>query len=734
MKLTKLKQSRRSSRSGGLRDVTSRKVSAETALLCCFRVAVEYGAFFNIDAVQERNMAGLTETSVGDLVRLGSDFKLSLTPARLGWSDLLTTRFTGPVLLILKNGNVVVLRGMRAGERPQAMVYDPLFAAKIDLPLSREQLEAAWDGPAILTNPAPAATGEERHFGFSWFAGRLFREHRVMRDIFISAMSMNLVTLAVPLFFQIIIDKVLTSRATSTLTVLSFGVCVLLLFDSVFNYLRNLLLAHLTRKFDQTVSDETVGHLLTLPVDYFNRNSRGVIVYKLNEANNVRDFLASRLFNTFLDMTGVLVVLPVLTFYSLELTGLTLIISAITFVIIAIVSRRFRRQLEVVNAIEARRKGVLVEFIQGITTIKTLAIETHCLRLWRRLSGDAATSSLRLSETAASARAVLSGLEKSITVVIAIFGVTLVLNGKLSLGALVAFNMLVTRVSGPLINSASLLQDYQKAVLSLRMLGDLMQTKPEARTGQLMTPIKGRIEFIDVTFSYPGQITPALNKFSLTIEPGQRVGMVGRSGSGKTTVTRLLQGLYQPQSGTIRIDGTDIKEMDVDYLRSRIGVVMQENFFFRGSVRENLGLTRPDASLEEIIRAARHAGADEFIQQLAQGYMTLLEENAQNLSGGQRQRLAIARAILGKPPLLVFDEATSALDPESEEIVRSSMRTICHGRTTLIVTHRLSFIRDADLIVVLDRGGITATGAHNALLRQSLVYRKFWNQQSQVLA
>jgi len=427
------------------------QVNVNTALACCLRVAVENGDPPNVDAIRERHAAGLSEFTLGELLGLNVELHLTLRAAQLNWSDLFTRTFDGPVLLVLKNHNVVLLRGIQSQELDRAVIYDPLDERGADLFLEREVLEAAWDGVAIATAPLSAAPTDKK-FGFAWFTGKLFSEKRIMRDIFVAAMAMNLVVIAVPLFFQIILDKVLTNHAISTLTVLSIGVGTLIVFDAVFNYLRNLLLGHLTRKFDQSVSNETIDHLLSLPVDYFTRNSRGGIVHKLQEANNVRDFLASRLFNTVLDLTGVVVILPVLLIDSLELTVLVLAVLSIAFLIMTITSYRFRSQLETVNAIEGRRKGVLVEFIQGITTIKTLAIETRCMRIWRRLSADAAAAGLKLSQTAAVARSVLGSMEKGVSVLIGAIGVMLVLNEQLSVGALVAFNMMMMRITGPLIN------------------------------------------------------------------------------------------------------------------------------------------------------------------------------------------------------------------------------------------------------------------------------------------
>jgi ATP-binding cassette, subfamily B, bacterial HlyB/CyaB len=291
--------------------------------------------------------------------------------------------------------------------------------------------------------------------------------------------------------------------------------------------------------------------------------------------------------------------------------------------------------------------------------------------------------------------------------------------------------MLAGRVSGPLVQLVALVHEYQETVLSVRMLGEIMNAPPEPNSaGGLKPDLSGRLDFSDVTFRYPDVGEPALNDISVALHAGQFIGVVGRSGSGKTTFSRLIQGLYPVQTGLIRLDGHDIREIDLTHLRRSIGVVPQDAFLFRGSVRENIAVTRPEASLAEIVEAARLAGAEEFIQRLPRGYDTPLVEGAVNLSGGQKQRLSIARALLRKPLILILDEATSALDPDSEAVVQSSLRHIARGRTTIVISHRLTTIRDADTILVFERGRIIDAGSHDDLVKRCAIYRQLWMRQT----
>jgi len=706
-------------------------VSSETALACLFRLGAQNGVYAEVGAVRRRNLIEGDTIPVARLVELAGEFGSRAERIRLDWEALRNTPFSHPIVLLLDNKNAVILMGVRRNGPEEVAVSDPVFRDGEPFFLAREDLERAWAGAALVVTPLPP-TKADTAFGFSWFTTKLFAERRLMRDIVVAALVMHLIGLSVPIFFQLLVDKVVPNQAFSTLYALSAGVGVLILFDAGFNYLRNYLLAFITRRLDHQVANSTIEHLLHLPIDYFHANPSGVTAYKLQEANNVRDFLASRLFNTFLDFLAVIIYLPVLLLYSWQLTLIVLAVSATAFVVLAAMSRTFRKRLTEVNEIEGRRKAFLFEILNGIATIKTLALEPRSLLRWRRHTEEAASKSLSLDHTAASARSVVTSLERGMSVGIGALGALFVLSDQMTVGALVAFNMLGLRLVQPLIHASSLMQDYQRSVLSLKLLAQLMQTAPEPSSGQLAPTIRGHIEFDSVTFHYPASPTPAIKEISFTIEPGQIVGIVGRSGSGKTTITRLIQGLYRPQAGLVNIDGQDLKELDLAHLRTQIGVVLQENFLFRGTVRENIAMTKPAASLDDIVRVAQLAGAHEFIQRLPQGYSTILEESATNLSGGQRQRLAIARALIHDPPVLIFDEATSSLDPESEAIIQQHLAAIARGRTIILVTHRLSFVARADAIIVVDGGHLVQVGRHDALLGSCLPYKQLWSQQARM--
>ena len=712
-------------------DAANTIVSVETGLSCLFRLGVQNGVYAEIGAVRRRSLIESENLPVARLADVAGEFGLAAVPERLDWSALRTRAFGHPLMLVLKNTNAVILMGVRRDGPDEVAISDPLHRDGEVFFLTRADLERAWDGAAMVVTPLPPSK-EDAAFGFSWFTSKLFAERRLLRDVVIAALTMHLIALSVPIFFQLLVDKVIPNQAFATLYTISAGVGVLILFDGGFNFLRNYLLSFITRKLDHVVATETVDHLMRLPIDYFHANPSGVTAYKLQEANNVREFLASRLFNTVLDGLGVIIFLPVLLIYSWQLTVIVLGVSGLAFITLAVMSGTFRNQLRDVNEIEGRRKAFLFEILNGMQTIKTLALEPRSMLRWRRYTDESAAKTLSLDQTAAKARAVIGSLERGMSVGIGALGALFVLNDQMTVGALVAFNMMGLRLAQPLIHASTLMQDYQRAVLSLKLLAQLMQTKPEPTTGQLAPKIHGHIEFEGVTFHYPGQAAPAIKDISFDINPGQMVGIVGRSGSGKTTITRLIQGLYRPQAGLIKIDGQDLKELELAHLRTQIGVVLQENFLFRATVRENIAVTKPTASLDEVVRAAQLAGAHEFIQRLPHGYSTMLEESAANLSGGQRQRLAIARALIHDPPVLIFDEATSALDPESEAIIQQHLSAIARGRTIIIISHRLSFVARSNLIIVVDQGMLSQIGTHDALLHSCLPYNQLWSQQTRV--
>jgi ATP-binding cassette subfamily B protein len=710
----------------------------QTALSCLAKVAARHGVDLSVDRLRHTYAIGNNPISQTLLLRIAKEAGLRARVAPLKWDTLLGLGEAYPALVQLANGNwVVVIAACHDAAGEDALsIFDPLAERPEPLVVAQKNFCDNWRGEVILVKRSRAQEASQRPFGFRWFVPELIRERRLLTDVAVAAVLLYALGLITPFYFQLVIDKVLVHESFTTLLVLTAGAAIALAFDALFSFLRRYLLLYATNKVDIRVATKTFGHLLGLPISFFEHISAGVLVKHMQQAARIREFLTGRLFLTMLDALSLLVFIPVLALYSVKLTLLVLAFTGLSGLVVTLLIGPFRRRLYSLYQAEGDRQALLVETVHGMRTVKSLAMEPLQGRVWDDRCAQSVSMRFSVEKISAAAQSVTSLLEKLMTIGIIALGALDVFNGELTIGALVAFNMLASRVSGPLVQMVTMVHEYQEVALAVQMLGEVMNQKPE-REGKrdgLRPDLSGQIEFENVSFRYGPEGSPALDDVSFTIPAGSVFGIVGRSGSGKTTLTRLISGLYPIQQGLLRVDGFDARELDLVHLRKSLGLVLQDNFLFRGSVRENIACVKRDATFEEVAQAARLAGADEFIERLPRGYDTMLQENAENLSGGQKQRLAIARALITNPRLLILDEATSALDSESEAIIRRNLRRIAEGRTVIIVSHRLSMLADADSILVIDRGRISDMGRHDQLLTRSSTYRNLWNQQTRQIA
>jgi ATP-binding cassette subfamily B protein len=590
---------------------------------------------------------------------------------------------------------------------------------------------ARWRGTLLLCRRPPQAAAAPP-FGLGWFVTEIARHGGILRDVTLAAAASSLIGLSTPLLYHVIIDKVIPYRAEQTLltVLLMFGAATA--FDAVFGFARQWLMLFLTNKVDAALAARTFAKMLTLPMPFFEHMPAGVLVRHMQQTERLRHFLTGRLFQCALDSALLPVLLVLLCVYSVGLTlvvlAFALVIAAIIFVLIP----RFRIRLNALYAAEGARQAHLVETLHGMRTVKSLAMESVRQGEWNNRVAAAIIGQSQVGRIAILANTVTYMLDRLMQVSILGLGSHAVFTGQMSIGALVAFTMLAARVSGPLLQIVGLINEYQETALSVRMLGSVMDHPPERAPSQhaIRPAMTGAVSFEQVSFRYPGAANLALDRVSFAAREGQVIGVVGRSGSGKTTLIRLIQGIEAPQSGLIRFDGTDIRHIDLEHLRRNVGVVLQDSFLFRGTIRENISAGKPNAHLSEIVQAARLAGADEFVDRLPLGYETPVEEGASNFSGGQKQRISIARALITRPRLLIFDEATSALDPESEAILQANLKRIAEGRTMIVVSHRLSSLVQADAILVLERGTALDVAPHSTLLQRCAPYRALWEQQT----
>ncbi|HYE48419.1 MAG TPA: peptidase domain-containing ABC transporter, partial [Azospirillaceae bacterium] len=583
-----------------------------------------------------------------------------------------------------------------------------------------------------------AAEDGNSPFGLRWLLSQVLKERRIFRDVGVAALVLSVFALVPPILFLVIIDRILVHQRLSSLFVLALGVVFLLVFDTAFGYLRRYLVAEGTARVDARLTTYIFDRLLELPIDVFERLPTGLVTYKVNEIWKIRNFLTGQLFGTVLDCITLLVLIPVMFWMSVPLTFFVLSIALIMFGVVLLYVPSVGRAYGRVVQAETAKNSFLIETVYGMRTVKSLALEASKRRDWDVRAATAVRAHRTLQQVVNRPQTLLQPLEKLV------YTGTLVLGAYLSLaaeetalaGTLVAFCMIAGRATQPFVQIASLLQQVEEVRGAIGQVASLVNLPPEEKRADygLRPRFRGHISFDEVRFRYPGAQNYALDRVSFDIPEGSVVGIMGRSGSGKTTVTRLLQGLHQDYDGLIKIDGSDLRQMDLEHLRASLGVVLQDNFLFSGTVRENIAAARPDAAFEDIIEAARLAGAEEFIERLPRGYDTVVAEGSANLSGGQRQRLAIARALLTNPPIMILDEATSALDPDSEAIVNNNLQRIGRGRTMVVISHRLASLVPCDRIIVMERGRVYDVGTHAELVERCDIYRHLWFQQNRHLS
>ncbi len=598
--------------------------------------------------------------------------------------------------------------------------------------VGREALEAIWSGELVLLTVREADTEAARGFDIRWFIPQFVRYRRLIGEVLAITLAINLLGLAAPLFFQNVVDKVLTHNSLSTLNVLAFAFAAVSVWEVAFGWVRTRLYSETSQKIDVELGARLFRHMLSLPIAYFEARRVGDTVTRVRQLETVREFLTNASLSVLIDPLFTLVFMAAMLFYSPSLFGIV----AISLVCYVLVSRAvtgpLKARLDEKFERSAANNALLVESVSGIQTVKSSAVEPHWQAKWERQLAAYSAASQRVINLDNNGGQAIQLISKLSFVAILFFGAKAVIAGTMTIGGLVAFNMFAQRVAEPVIRMAQLWQDFQQVRISVDRLGDILNAPPEPQPASqvAMPDMIGAVEFHNVRFRYSEDAPLTLDGISLELPPGMSLGIAGSSGSGKSTVTKLLQRLYLPSSGRVLIDGLDIAQIDPVWLRRQMGVVLQENLLFNRTIRENIALANPAMGFDAVLRAAKLAGAHEFIMAMPQGYDTDVVERGVNLSGGQRQRIAIARALVTNPRLLILDEATSALDAESEEIVQRNLRAMAEGRTVIIIAHRLSAIRQCDEIITLEKGRIVERGSHAALLATRGRYAQLHARQS----
>lgn len=601
--------------------------------------------------------------------------------------------------------------------------------------VSRMELDQCRSGELLLfARRMNLADHLQQRFDVRWFIPVLLKYKKLFGEVIIASFFLQLFALATPLFFQAVMDKVLVHHSVTTLDVLASGFLIVILFETLLGGIRSYVFSHTTSRVDVELGAALYKHLLGLPLAYFQSRAVGQSVARVRELDSIRQFITGSALTLLIDLLFTLIFIAVMLYYSISLSVLVLLTIPAYILLAQCINPLLRQRLDEKFCYSALSQSFLVESVTGMETVKSLALEPQMQRQWEDKLASHVSSSFCAQHVSNIASQCASLINKCMTLGILWWGAQLVMRGELSVGQLVAFNMLAGRISGPILKLVQLAQDFQQARMSVDRLGDILNTPREAGFNpnrSTLPGLRGAVSFERVRFRYQPDAPLVLDELDLQIAPGEIIGIVGRSGSGKSTLTKLVQRLYVPEAGRVLVDGVDLATVDTGWLRRHLGVVLQDSFLFNRSVRDNIAVSNPALPMEAVVQAAQQAGAHEFIAALPQAYDTIVEENGANLSGGQRQRIAIARALISQPSILIFDEATSALDYESERIIQNNMAAICKNRTVFIIAHRLSTVRGCDRIIVMDKGRILEQGKHEQLLAHNGYYAQLHRYQNE---
>ena len=687
-------------------------------------------AYFRIPtsvAALRRELSLTKLADYSDIVRAAQSLGL-----RARWIKTLTkerlARLPAPSLVKLQDRGFCVFGGVTSAKTYR--IVDPVTRTPRDIAL--DDLFSTIEPQAILLARKAGGPGiNPRSFSMRWFLPTIWRYRHPLSHVLLASFFVQMFALLTPLIFQGIIDKVLSHKSYDTLLVLVGALAVIGFFDVVLQYLRTYALSHTSNRIDVELGCRLFAHLFALPVSYFETRAAGQTVARVRELETIRAFITGQGLFSVIDLFFAFVFVVVLIAYSWKLSLIVLFSIPLYVAVAAVLRPPLREKIEEKFNRGAESQQMLVEAVVGAQTIKAFAIEPAMRTQWEEKLAAYVRSSFDATLLQAGGQSVIQYISKLTTAALLLFGAKAVIDGDLSVGEFVAFNMIASQVWQPVLRLSQIWQDLQQIQISLERLGDILNASPESQSDPAggLPPIHGHIALNKVSFSYRPDAPDVLRDVSIIIRPGEVVGIYGSSGSGKSTLAKLIQNSYTPHEGQVLIDGIDVQHSPPAWLRSQIGVVLQDTLLFNRSIRDNIAIANPSLSAAQVIAVARLSGAHEFIAKLPKGYDTVIEERGANLSGGQRQRIAIARALAANPPVLILDEATSALDYESERLIQQNMREIIKGRTVIIIAHRLETLRICSRIIGLQNGRVVEDGSPANLLKSKGLYASLWATQ-----
>ena len=623
------------------------------------------------------------------------------------------------------NGSFVVL--MKRSDK-QVLFFS--IEQKRPMVLTMEEFRQQWDGYAFFMTPKLKLDKLPKRFNLQWFLPVFWKFRRFFYEVLAASCLLQVFTLITPLFTQVIIDKVLVHKGLSTLDVLMTGLIIIAIFQMVLGYLRTYIFTVLTNKVDVVLGARLYNHIVSLPLRYFESRRVGETVARVKELETIRSFISGSSLVLIIDTAFCFIFIIAMFWYSPLLCLVAIALIPFMVLLNLIATPIYRKRIQTKFEANAESQSFLVESVTGASTVKALALEQKFSRRWEDLLGHYVKTSFDVNNVANVANSIGGFLQHLSTLLILWVGAHLVMAGKLSVGQLVAFQMLAGQVSGPVLRLVGVWQQFQQTRVSIDRIGDIMNLPKESEGRGEMSPIRrGEIFFEKVSFRYSPDEPQVAKNINIKLAPGVMVGIVGPSGSGKSTLVKLLQRMYDPEEGRIFVDNIDISKYNPAAYRRQIGTVLQENYLFCGTVRENIAIARPGATMAEIEQAARMSGAHDFIVQMKAGYDTVIGERGDSLSGGQRQKIAISRAMLVNPRILIFDEATSALDALSEKEVLDAIQKVRKNRTVLMIAHRLAAVQKADVILVMNKGMIVEYGNHEQLMKRNGMYAAMYREQ-----